>query len=79
MIISAEISYYPLSDDYTTPIDHFIQALSKSNIKVETGKMSTTLTGDYNEIMELVTESMDALMQKYPSIFNIRISNACPV
>ncbi len=79
MIITAEISYYPLTNDYSTPVEQFIQALAKADITIETGKMSTILTGDYHDIMKLLTDSMDELMREYPSIFNIRISNACPV
>ncbi|MDF1550018.1 MAG: YkoF family thiamine/hydroxymethylpyrimidine-binding protein [Bacteroidales bacterium] len=79
MIITAEISYYPLTDNYATPVNYFIELISDKNIKVEAGKMSTILIGDYNDIMELLKESMDELMKKYPSIFNIKISNSCPI
>lgn len=79
MIVTVEISYYPLTDDYSTPIDYFIQQISSPNIEVEIGKMSTLLIGEYHEVMGLLNNAMGELMEKYPSIFNIRISNSCPV
>lgn len=79
MIITAEISYYPLTEDYSTPINSFIEMLSKTNITVEESKMSTILIGEYKDIMDLLNEAMDELMKKYASIFNIKISNSCQI
>jgi len=79
MIITAEISYYPLTDDYSTPVNYFLEIISKTNITVEEGKMSTILIGEYKDIMELLNKSMDELMKNHPSIFNIKISNSCPI
>jgi len=79
MIITAEISYYPLTDNFSKPIDYFIQLISKSNITIETGKMSTVLIGEYQDIMDVLQKSMSELLNKYSSIFNIKISNSCPI
>lgn len=76
--ISLEISYYSLTDDYKTPVKEFLEVLGKNpKISLETETMSTSLAGEYDEVMEILTDSMRELMEKYPSVFCIKISNAC--
>lgn len=79
MTITVEISYYPLTKDFEDPINTFIEEISKNNISIEVGRMSTIVNGEYEKIMSVLTESMGELMKHYPSIFNLRISNSCPV
>jgi uncharacterized protein YqgV (UPF0045/DUF77 family) len=79
MIVTVEISYYPLTESYNAAIDSFIEKLSEHDrITVETGKMSTILIGNYGEFMHVLTQSMGELMEKNPSVFNLKISNSCP-
>ncbi len=78
MEITLEISYFPLVADYQQPVDDFIGALEKNpGISVEPGMMSTVLTGPYDEIMKLVHHEMKPLLEKYPSVFTLKISNSC--
>ncbi|MFW5851803.1 MAG: YkoF family thiamine/hydroxymethylpyrimidine-binding protein [Bacteroidota bacterium] len=77
MIITLEISYYPLGKDYIAPITKFIESVENKNLMVEVGSMSTLITGDYNVVMEVITNSMKDLMDVYPSVFNLKISNSC--
>ena len=77
MIITIEISYYPLSGDITEPINSFVDKLKSDDIKVETGIMSSVITGEYDKVMKILNDSMKELMDKYPSVFNIKISNSC--
>ena len=80
MIITAEISYYPLSGDIHNPIKSFIDELSSvEGISVETGIMSSVVSGEYMKVMSTLTNSMEKLMKEYPSVFNLKISNSCPV
>ncbi len=79
MIITAEISYYPLTENYTTPINTFISKLSQNNISFEIGVMSTIVNGEYEIVMNVLTESIKELMNLYPSVFNLKISNTCPI
>ena len=79
MIITLEISYYPLADNYTGIIDRFIDEISVEEITVEVGKMSTVLIGKYDKVMEVLTRSMRDVMADYPSVFNLKISNSCPI
>ena len=79
MNVSIEINYYPLVEDFTVPINNFVRQLTNSNIIIETGKMSTIIIGEFSEVMRLLTKAMSELMNNYPSVFNIKISNACMV
>lgn len=79
MIVSVEISYYPLTEDFNTPITTFLQQLTNSGLTVETGTMSTLITGEYAAVMQLLTSAMGTLMDRYPSVFNIKLSNSCVV
>ena len=79
MNVSIEISYYPLVEDFTVPINNFVRQLTNSNIIIETGKMSTIIIGEFSEVMRLLPKAMSELMNNYPSVFNIKISNACMV
>ncbi len=72
MIITIEISYYPLSGDITEPINSFVDKLKSDDIKVETGIMSSIITGEYDKVMKILNNSMKELMDKYPSVFNIK-------
>jgi uncharacterized protein YqgV (UPF0045/DUF77 family) len=78
MIVSVDISYYPLAEDFEKPVNAFIRQLADyPDISVETGKMSTMITGEFTEIMHLLTKTMGDLMDKYPSVFSLKISNSC--
>ncbi len=79
MIVSVEISYYPLTGDFITPVNAFIQQLAWEGIAVETGQMSTIITGEWETVMKLLTKSMGDLMEKYPSVFTMKISNSCQI
>jgi len=80
MFVTLEISYYPLSNEFESPINEFIEQISaNNNIKIESGTMSSLVSGDYSEVMKTITETMGTLMKKHPSIFNIKISNSCPI
>lgn len=79
MIISVEISYYPLADNYSIIVEDFISKISDKNITLEIGRMSTIMIGEYDEIMSILTKSMKELMIEFPSIFSLKISNSCPI
>ena len=53
MNIKAEVSLYPLrTKDIATIINTFCQSLTEANLKVETGPMSTRISGDAGIIFE---------------------------
>ncbi len=78
MYITVEISYYPLQDGYNQPVGEFLDFLNRqTTVEVVTGAMSTLLAGEYEEVMQLIGSSMKELMQQYPSVFTLKIANAC--
>lgn len=79
MIISAEISYYPLTDSFSEPVNELVEILEKSELQIEPGKMSTIITGDFHEVFHLLENALSELFQKYPSVFTMKISNSCPL
>lgn len=79
MNISLEISYYPLCQEYRPVVKAFIGLLEQTELRVEPGNMSTVITGDYASVMHELTGSMREFLEKYPSVFTLKISNACPV
>lgn len=59
MILVAEISMYPLKEQYIAPIQTFIDRLnSYQNISVVTTATSTTVSGEYLPTMLLLAEEM---------------------
>lgn len=78
MYISVEISYYPLTDAYNKPVNKFIEKLHSLNeLDVHSGAMSTIISGPYEQVMELLVTSIQKLMEQYPSVFTLKISNTC--
>ncbi|WP_372773695.1 hypothetical protein [Mangrovibacterium sp.] len=78
MHITVEISYYPLLERYEVPVKELLALLENHpEVEAEVGGMSTLLGGEYNDVMNLLTTSMRQLMQSYPSVFNLKISNSC--
>jgi uncharacterized protein YqgV (UPF0045/DUF77 family) len=78
MRIAAEISYYPLKNDFIPPIDSCIEKLQHPQLEVVTSMLSTLVIGEYELVMSQIQESMKELMEEHPSVFNIKITNASP-
>ncbi len=80
MYITVEISYYPLVEKYSGAVQQLLDLLSvSSQISVETGVMSTLISGEYETVMGILQNSLRPLMEKYPSVFVLKIANACKV
>lgn len=59
MKLLAEITMYPLHDEYIAPVDRFLERLNAgTNVEVKTNRMSTQLYGDYSDVMLLLTDAM---------------------
>ncbi|MFA5630956.1 MAG: YkoF family thiamine/hydroxymethylpyrimidine-binding protein [Porticoccaceae bacterium] len=66
MMLSAEITLYPLQEDYRPIIKAFIDQLAAENsVKKETFPTSTVLTGDYDEVMAVFSRLMKWSYEKY--------------
>ncbi len=80
MHITVEISYYPLTEKFDAPINKLLELLNtESNISIEIGAMSTLISGEYDIVMGLLNSSIKQLMKEYPSVFNLKIANACEI
>ncbi len=78
MEITVEISYYALQEDYNSPVFEFLNKISKNQkTTAETGVMSTVISGEYDAIMDLLGQTIKPFMEKYPSVFTLKIANAC--
>lgn len=59
MNLAAELSLYPLENDYIEPIKDFIERLNRySQLQVKTSHTSTLVVGDYTEVMTILAEEM---------------------
>ncbi len=59
MISTAEISMYPFQEHYKALIKELIGKLKTySDLRVTPGSTSTVIVGDYDRLMECVTEIM---------------------
>ena len=59
MHMTAEMSMYPVRDEYLPPIKTFIEALNASgNIAIETTTTCTILRGEYDDVMNLLRDAM---------------------
>jgi uncharacterized protein YqgV (UPF0045/DUF77 family) len=63
MRITAELSLYPLQDDFTGPIKAFIHELRRQpGIEVVTNQLSTQLRGEFDAVTAAVTACLKAAM-----------------
>jgi uncharacterized protein YqgV (UPF0045/DUF77 family) len=80
MKISAEISLYPLQKTYDQQILKFIEKITANkDITTETSAMSTLLTGDYDEIMTLISDELKGVFKYRKAVCILKISNGCIV
>ena len=66
MKLTAELSLYPLQDDYIPVIKAFIDAARQhGDMVVTTNAMSTQICGEYAAVFQLVQEELAASYQRY--------------
>lgn len=59
MILSAEITMYPLQDEYLSAIQAIIKKLNTyDGIQIQTFPTATILMGDYDLVMDALKEAM---------------------
>ncbi|WP_026375532.1 YkoF family thiamine/hydroxymethylpyrimidine-binding protein [Aestuariibacter salexigens] len=65
MKLVAEISLYPLAENYIGPIKDFIHRLNQyDTIDVITTGTSTTVSGEYQHVWEILGKEMQATHQE---------------
>ena len=59
MIITAEISMYPLQEDYRSLITDFIRQLNTyPDLRVQTTPTATMVVGEYNAVMTMFSQML---------------------
>ena len=77
MIISVDISYYPLQEEYLAPIKDFIQRLqSHVDLRVQCNRMSTQVFGEYAQVMQVLTQEIEKSFHIPHSVFVLKIINS---
>ncbi|MFQ3621111.1 MAG: YkoF family thiamine/hydroxymethylpyrimidine-binding protein [Spirochaetales bacterium] len=80
MIISVELSFYPLVEDFESAITNFITHLIDTpHLSVSSGPMSTLLQGEFTVVFDTLKKELAAAFTQYPAVFTIKIANACPI
>lgn len=76
MTISAEISYYPLKEEYLKPIQSFIDRISEyKDLNVRPNGMSTHIIGEYDKVMSALTFEIKKSFEVPSSVFVIKLLN----
>ena len=59
MDLTAEISMYPLRDDFIPPIEAVIRKLNTfTDIEVNTNATATILTGEFHAVMDAIRDTL---------------------
>jgi len=75
MIVTVDISFYPLQDDYVRRVLSFIEQLRKrTDLTIQTNAMSTQITGPYEEVMSLVQEQMQDVFEFEDAVFVMKVA-----
>lgn len=76
MKTSIDISYYPLNEEYKTPIKNFIKSLEANDkITVKSNRISTQVFGEFDEVMSTVTKCIKDSFEIPNSVFVLKIIN----
>lgn len=78
MRITADISLYPLADDFTTGITDFIRRLRREpGVEVLTNQLSTQMRGDFADVSGALQRCMQQSMADgAPMVFVVKYVNA---
>lgn len=79
MNIQAEFSLYPLrTASLGEPVRSFLAKLESTGLKVQQGTMSSSVSGDADQVFSGLSHSFQDIAAQYQSVLLIKISNACP-
>ena len=79
MKTTVEISLYKLqeedsSDNYKLIVKEFLKSIQNKNLEIETNGLSSLIYGDYSDIIELLNNEVRDFLDKYKSVFVLKIS-----
>ena len=75
MEVSVDISLYSLKEEFKIPIKAFINKIdNQNNFKVKRNNMSTSIFGNYKEVMQWITDNMEeSLLDDENAVFVLKI------
>ncbi len=80
MVVSAQISIYPLRQRRLTPaVEAVGTALAARGLKPVVGPMSTVVVGEDLEIFAALREAFAAVAEAGHVVMTVTVSNACPI
>ena len=80
MIVSAQVSLYPLRQEQLSPAIREMQAaLTSAGLHVTPGPMSTLVTGEGAALFDALKESFLRAAATGHVVMTATVSNACPV
>ncbi len=70
MMLSVEISMYPLQDGYKDKIKTFLDDINAQagEIEIRSSNMSTRLFGEYEQVFSLLNRAMKSSMEQFGKI-----------
>ena len=79
MKTTVEISLYKLqeedsNDNYRLIVKEFLKSIQNKNLEIETNGLSSLIYGDYSDIIELLNNEVRDFLDKYRSVFVLKIS-----
>lgn len=79
MRVQAEISLYPLrTEELSEPIEAFCRSLADNGLSVESGPMSTHISGEFRNVFRAVQRAFERAARHHQVVLSIKLSNACP-
>lgn len=77
MNVSVDISLYPLTEDFLTVVDEFIQRLkNEPDLTVKVNDLSTQVFGEYQTVLSKVNAAMQTTHEKTPkAAFVMKVLN----
>ncbi len=79
MIVQVEVSFYPLrTEDVGLVVDNFLTDLQESGLQIQTGPMSTRVTGELTDVFSVLAGSFEKVAAHSQGVLVIKASNACP-
>ena len=77
MNVAADISLYPIADEFIPPIDDVIRRLNQhEDIEVTTNPMSTQIRGEFDAVMHALRQEIGTSFEKNDkAVFVIKILN----
>jgi len=79
MRVEVEVSLYPLrTEKLSEPINAFCRVLIQRGLDIESGPMSTRISGRSNEVFDALRDAFSEVAQHDQVVLAMRMSNACP-